>query len=272
MRKTIVLLLLFASAASAETVSITGLQGLDETRHHTVEATELERSFEVLVGLPDGYAESGDTRYPTIYILDGGMLYPLLRGYYNYLRHSDEAPEAILVAISYGANDFPSGNFRSTDYTAPTDEREFWGGAKAFQSFLASEVLPFIEQEYRSDPAKRVIFGQSLGGQFVLYTAQTQPDLFWGHIASNPALHRNLPFFLELHEDAGKKATQSRLFVGSGSHDDPTFREPALKWIEHWSGRADLPWALKAVTLDTHTHFSAPPASFRQGLKWIFEL
>jgi predicted alpha/beta superfamily hydrolase len=40
---------------------------------------------------------------------------------------------------------------------------------------------------------------QGLGGQFVLYTALTRPDLFWGHIASNPALHRNLPFYPENH-------------------------------------------------------------------------
>lgn len=264
--------LVLCGVAMAETVSIKGLQGLDESRYHRIESETLGRGYDVIVGLPDGYDESEKTTYPTIYILDGGVLYPLLRGYYNYLRHSEEAPAAILVAVSYGNNDFAGGNLRSTDYTAPSDEREHYGGAANFQSFLKSELLPLIETEYRSSPAQRVIFGQSIGGQFVLFTAQTEPDLFWGHIASNPALHRNLPFFLELHGEPESAAMQSRLFVGSGSHDDPTFREPALRWIEHWSNQHDLPWALQTTTLDTHTHFSAPPASFRQGLKWIFEL
>lgn len=274
MRRLILLLLLLpiGSSALAETVSIPGLQGLDATRYHKFESQTLGRHFEVLVGLPTDYVESGDTEYPTIYILDGGALYPLLRGYYNYLRHSEEAPAAILVAISYGADNFEGGNMRSTDYTAPSVEREYWGGAKDFQTFLAAELLPMIESNYRAEPERRVVFGQSIGGQFVLFTAQTRPDLFFGHIASNPALHRNLPFFLELHGEKANSNSQPRLFVGSGSHDDPIFREPALQWIEHWSGRADLPWALKAVTLETHTHFSAPPASFRQGLRWIFEL
>ncbi|MGI9220284.1 MAG: alpha/beta hydrolase [Woeseiaceae bacterium] len=263
--------LCISGVAAAETVSINGLHGLDESRYHRIESEEIGRGYHVVVGLPAGYDESGDTTYPTIYILDGGVLYPLLKGYYNYLRHSEEAPAAILVAISYGASDFADGNMRSNDYTAPTDEREFWGGAEAFQSFLQNDLIPFIEKEYRSAPAQRVIFGQSIGGQFVLFTAQTQPDLFWGHIASNPALHRNLPFFLELHADAGSSSGQSRLYVGSGSHDDPTFRVPALEWIEHWTNQPDLPWALRAETLQSHTHFSIPPASFRQGLKWIFE-
>ena len=194
------------------------------------------------MGLPRSYNESTDTTYPTIYILDGGVLYPLLRGYYNYLRNSNEAPEAILVAISYGNNDFAGGNLRSTDYTAPSDEREYYGGAENFQTFLSDTLLPMIENEYRAAPDRRVIFGQSIGGQFVLYTAQSKPDLFWGHIASNPALHRNLELFLELRGEAKSKASKPRLFVGSGSHDDPTYRIPALAWIEHWTGQDNLPW------------------------------
>jgi hypothetical protein len=43
-----------------------------------------------------------------------------------------------------------------------------------------------------------------------------------------------------------------------------------LQWIEHWSARDDKPWQLKTVDLDGHSHMSAPPASFRQGLIWLF--
>ena len=248
------------------------MQGLDETRYHRVESATLERGYDILVGLPRDYDAAQHATYPTIYILDGGELYPLLRSYYNYLRNSEEAPAAILVGISYGSRDYAGGNERGHDFTAPSDEREHYGGAADFQTFLSDELLPFIEDEYRSSAEQRIIFGQSLGGQFVLFTAQTEADLFWGHIASNPALHRNLPFFLELHGKAQHEAGRSRLFVSSGSNDEPVFRGPALRWIEHWSAQKNVPWDLQAVTLETHTHFSAPPAAFRQGLKWIFEL
>lgn len=258
------------SVSSADTVSIKGLQGLDETRYHRIESAALQRGYDILVGLPIGYDETRQKSYPTIYILDGGELFPLLRAYYNYLRNSDESPEAILVGISYGNREFDGGNERGHDYTAPSDEREHYGGAQDFQTFLSDELLPFVESEYRSASDRRVIFGQSLGGQFVLFTAQTRPTLFWGHIASNPALHRNLPFFLQLHMDAAPKGERPRLFVGSGSEDEPVFRQPAMRWIEHWTTTREVPWDLKAVTLETHTHFSAPPASFRQGMKWLF--
>jgi hypothetical protein len=60
------------------------------------------------------------------------------------------------------------------------------------------------------------------------------------------------------------------LFVGSGTLDDPQYREPAQAWIRHWTGEENRPWQLKTMHLDGHTHMSAPPASFRQGMRWLF--
>ena len=245
------------------------MQGLGDTRHHQVESTIIGRGFFVDVSLPDGY-EASDRAYPTVYLLDGGNLFPMLVPYYRYLNFGEEIPDAIIIGISYGNDNFEDGNFRSTDYTAPSDEREYWGGANEFQQFLSNELLPFIEGQYRSDANRRVIFGQSIAGQFSLYTALTEPNLFWGHIASNPALHRNLPFFLESHGSDEKSDNRSRLFVASGTGDDPTFREPAQAWIAHWKSVDDRPWILRTTDLAGHSHMSAPPAAFRQGMTWLF--
>ena len=119
----------------------------------------------------------------------------MLAPYYFLLKFDEPMPEAIIVGISYGANSRAEGNYRGTDYTAPSPERETYGGASAYQNFLADELLPLIERKYRVDKTRRILFGQSIAGQFVLYSAMTRPDLFWGRIASNPALHRNLEFF-----------------------------------------------------------------------------
>ncbi len=263
--------LVSATSVPAVAGDLAHLQGLGDTRYHRLESKAADHTYHVYVRLPEGYAADGDRRYPTVYLLDGGTTYPLLAAYSRYLEFAEEIPDTILVGISYGTDDWENGNNRSHDYTAPSTEREFWGGAADFQSMLRDELLPLIESTYRSDPTRRVIFGQSLGGQFVLFTALTDPALFWGHIASNPALHRNLPFFLVAPEPS-KTDGRSKLFVASGSDDDPEFREPALAWIEFWSQRTTTPWALMTVTLDDHGHFSALPAAFRQGMTWLFEV
>ena len=243
------------------------LQGLRDTHYEQVDSEILGRAFHIYTMLPESYEEDTEREYPTIYVLDGGVLFPLVVGYYRYLRFTDETREAIIVAVSYGTDDFEDGNYRSTDFTAPSDERDSWGGAEYFQGFLERELMPAIEKRYRSDAKRRVVFGQSLGAQFVLFSAQTKPDLFWGHIASNPALHRNLDFFLSQRPMSG---SNSMLFVASGTRDEEEFRTPFLAWAEHWGNAEAKPWELNIMHLEGHTHVSAAPAAFRQGLSWLY--
>ncbi|HSF18257.1 MAG TPA: alpha/beta hydrolase-fold protein [Vicinamibacteria bacterium] len=276
MRALLPLVLLGSSVSSASTpadsVDVGQLEGLGDVRYHLLETKGPERTYHIFVSLPDGYAESGDPSYPTIYLLDGGITFPLLSAYYNYLALGDEVPEAIVVGISYGTHDEREGNRRSTDFTAPSAEREHWGGAPVFQRFLSERLFPLVEKHYRSRADRRILFGQSLGGQFVLYTALTQPNLFWGHIASNPALHRNLPFFLSWQGGGAIPESGGRVFVSSGSLDEPQFRDPALEWIRHWSNAGvSKPWELRTITLDGHTHFSAVPEAFLAGVRWLLD-
>ena len=271
MRKLILLMLMNPMTGwAAANVDTHIPYGLGDFFHHEVESEIVGRSYHAYVMLPDGYEESVDTEYPTVYVLDGGALFPLFSAYYRYLNFEEEVPDAIIVGVSYASNTFEGGNFRSTDYTAPSSERDHWGGAPKFQKFLSDELAPFVENSYRSRGNRRVIYGHSIAGQFVLYTALTQPDLFWGHIASNPALHRNLPFYLQEHAEPAANSGQSKLFVGEGTLDDARFRVPSQKWIEHWTNRDDKPWQLKTMDLDGHSHMSAPPASFREGMMWLF--
>ncbi len=255
-----------ATPVAADTFESAYLQSLDNTRYHEVYDESIGRSFHVYVKVP---ADAGDANvsYPTVYVLDGGNLFPLIASYHDYLQFDEVAPNAIIVGISYGARDFADGNYRDTDYTAPSDERDYWGGAEAFRNFLETNLIPMIEESYPARPDRRIIFGQSLGGQFVLFAAQTKPSLFWGHIASNPALHRNLDFFIDTAPDV---KSDSQLFFATATGDDPRFREPALAWIAHWSAAVQKPWALEVAHLAGHSHMSAPPDSYRRGMQWLF--
>jgi predicted alpha/beta superfamily hydrolase len=266
--------LCLAAGAQSQVLPLEGMHGLSAVHRYQLEPEGLGTTYTVLVRLPESIVsedpDSG-TPLPVVYLLDGGTTFPALGAYYRYLRRAEDIPAMILVGISYGTDDWRQGNQRSRDFTAPAAEREHWGGADAFFDFLASEVFPLIESTYPADPERRVLFGQSIGGQGVLFAAQRRPGLFWGHIASNPALHRNLDFFLTaLPDPRGPGAARSKLFVSSASGDDPRFREPALAWIEHWTTSAH-DWVLETRTLEGHNHFSVLPEAFRQGLGWLFE-
>lgn len=244
------------------------LFGIGQPDTFTLASGTLERDFHVYVRLPAGYEDS-DESWPVIYLLDGGILFPMLVPYHFMLTIDGIAPEAIIVGISYGGLGFASGNMRSTDYTAASDEVEHYGGAPEFQAFLQSQLLPLIDERYRTNPQRRMIVGQSLAGQFVLYTALTRPELFWGHISINPALHRNLSYFRDFRPSPD--ASRTRLFVGMGTLDAPRFRQPAGEWIEAWSRRGDSHLQLEVVSLAGEHHASAAPVAYRTGLRWLFD-
>jgi len=259
--------LTFSAGAFAQGLTVRSPHGLNGPVYHLFESESLGRPFHVFVRLPADY-ETTTRKWPVVYLLDGGHTFPMLAGYSSYLVMAGDMLDMIVVGLSYGTNDWRKGNLRSTDFTAPAQNRDHYGGAGRFLDFLKSELLPFMEGRYEIDPDQRVLFGQSLGGQFVLYTALHEPKLFQGMIASNPALHRNLDYFLK--PKASAEPGSGRLFVSSGTKDDPRFRGPTAEWIQVWVGRADLPWTLKVVDLPGQNHFSAAPEAYRLGLKWIF--
>jgi predicted alpha/beta superfamily hydrolase len=76
------------------------MQGLGDTRYHHIESESVGRGYHIYVMLPDGYDASAGDIYPTIYILDGGALFPLFAAYYRYLNFGEEIPDSIIVGIS----------------------------------------------------------------------------------------------------------------------------------------------------------------------------
>lgn len=259
---------LMSASALAEDDPLQHLHTIAPDGYHIVKANELDRPFYIYVRLPAGYEES-DQDYPVLYLLDGGYTYPLLTSYFRLLPIDEPMPEAIVVGIAYAGGSFEEGNMRSTDFTAPSAERDFWGGAPAFQDFLANELLPFIAKKYRTDEKRRIIYGQSLGGQFLVYSAMTRPDLFWGRIASNPAFHRNLDYFLNIEPPVEK--TNSHLIVTAASDEVAVFKEPAKRWRAHWSTKHDdLPFNLHLIDLPGEHHATATPLAFRAGMRVLF--
>lgn len=257
-----ILILLAAAAgpAQAQSVPLDHLPALsgDYFRH---QSASLRRPFHIYVRLPADYSAQPDRIYPIVYLLDGDSLFPILAANHLFLTYDEQLPEAIVVGIAYGSFD-PSINRRDVDFTLP--------GAAAFQSFLKTELIPLVERRYRADPARRILFGQARGGFFILYSAFTDPDLFWGRIASNLSSDPDRALFSGPPPAAVR--TDLRLIIASGSRDRPGTRDRALEWAGAWERRADAPWAVRLVTIAGGTHTADSARAYRAGMLWLFGL
>ena len=267
----LLLAFIFGSGSKAEPVAWDALHGLNEVKYHKLDREGEFTPLHIFVRLPAEYDPTSSATYPTAFLLDGGLMFPVLAGYQRHLELAEDAPALIVVGISYGTDDWQKGNARSTDFTDHAPDRDHWGGASEFLPILLQQIIPLVEENYAVDSHQRILFGQSIAGQFVLYTAMHAPDAFHGLIANNPALHRNLPVDLAAPSKVDHDSPP-RLLVTSGEFDDPRFREPAQKWIKHWTASEKSPWALRAITTQGHNHFSAAPAAYRHGLRWILAL
>ena len=148
------------------------------------------RKFHIYVRFPEGYDPQQPRRYPVIYLLDGDSLFPLIAPTHLFLTYDERIPEAIIVGISYGGFE-SSINKRNIDFTAPAEDAPPGErGAPEFLHFLKDELLPVVDNQYRTDPDRRVLLGQSRGGYFVLWSALEMPDLFGDGLPVIQHLHQ----------------------------------------------------------------------------------
>ena len=59
------------------------------------------------------------------------------------------------------------------------------GKAPEFLNFIANELLPYVEENYRADPSDRAIAGHSYGGLFPSYVLFKQPEIFRRYVLSS---------------------------------------------------------------------------------------
>lgn len=96
-------LLLMISSSLALAADTQFLQGLGNTQYRHIASKHDGRGYHIYVSLPDGYEESEEA-YPTLYVPDGGELFPMLTSYHRYLSFGEGLPKAIIVGISYGSD------------------------------------------------------------------------------------------------------------------------------------------------------------------------
>lgn len=184
------LLILLVICFSAKSAVSAGTQAHQVVvgQSHGLHSTVLNEARNYRVYLPDSYTWAKDRRYPVLYVLDGESNFLHTAVSVGYLAAHGEIPEMIVVGID--------STVRVRDYTQ-TDWPQAWvggGGASNFKRFLSTELIPIIEQTYRTD-GFRVLTGHSAGGQFVLYCLSSEPSLFRAYFALSPSLEwdRNLP-------------------------------------------------------------------------------
>ena len=214
----------------------------------------------VLVYLPSSYDSSNDP-YPVVYVTDGDSHIHHLSGIIRFLAGNQLMPDSILVAIPHqNRNADLLGQARFSGNQS--------GAADVFLSFLKYELMPYVQEHYRTHPFQ-VLAGHSYGGLFVNYTMVNHPDFFNGYIAADPSLW---------WDSSRMRSETQTLFSTLSSFDKsyyfdqseiPNMGGVQFETMLQANAPEDFRW--KFVRMSDETHGTIVHKSFYNGLEFVFE-
>lgn len=230
----------------------------------TIESRVLGEARPFWVSLPDEYEVSGEP-YAVLYMLDGEHNFTSgVVGGLRYAASLGEIPELIVVGIK--------NTDRSKDIFPEVvtyqDGSQDGGRANEFLEFIASELVPYVDAHYRTQPY-RVLYGTSNTGFTAVYALFSKPRLASAYVAASATL--SIKSFIEKRDDLVRGCTgeKRRLVLVMGENDLPTVLtgNSALKERIDILTPAGLECRLGVIAHGGHV----PPSSLLTGLRTLFE-
>lgn len=241
---------------------------------HQIHSDILNEDREYWVSLPDNYNRETSTykRYPVLIVLDGHAHFRSISGMVNYMSSGYNGnwriPEMIVVAIQ-NVN-------RNRDFTPDkiiTKRPNDFGGGDIFLNFLESELIPELDQNYRTEPY-RILFGHSLGGLLATHAYMKEMTLFNSFIAVDPSFGTwdEETMDNKLDEVTDKSYDRYIYFASANwGKRNVRNRDRHLRLYDHLDNKCEGEFPGELEYFENENHGSIPTIAFYNGISTIFE-
>ncbi|WP_321308105.1 alpha/beta hydrolase-fold protein [Marinifilum fragile] len=241
---------------------------------HILHSNILNENREYWVSLPESYSkgESYYKKYPLLIVLDGNLHFKSIAGMANYMSsdvyRSWKIPEMIVVGIQ--------NVDRRRDYTPDkiiTVRENNTGGGESFLSFLEDELIPELDQNYRTAPY-RILFGHSLGGLLAIHTYMKEKTVFNSFIAVDPSFGTWDSETMDKKLDSLTEQSFERfLYIATANWGKRNIRnrDRHVRLYEALNSKCEGEFPAKLEYFENETHGSVPPIAFYNGITSIFE-
>ena len=247
------------------------------------------RNYQIFVDLPPSYDKQIARTYPVIYVTDADYAFPVIRNIARRLNvNKPRVEEFILIGLSYAKGETGMES-RRRDYTPTaagpedTTPEQVHGMAAAYQEYIQKQVMPYVEDHFRTKSGQNYYFGHSYGGLLGAQILFTQPSMFAGYVLGSPSFwydqrhifgveetyarsHRNLSakVYLYIGEYEATRKGDKRYYQDFFDMvlDNQRFAQTLEK-----RSYADL--ELKADVLNDEDHVTVAPRGFTKGLLYL---
>ncbi|UCE39906.1 MAG: tetratricopeptide repeat protein [Candidatus Aminicenantes bacterium] len=219
----------------------------------------------LFVHLPRDYE---DTRlsYPVLY-----LLYADIYNYYldaasitEKLGVTGEIPPVIIIGV---ANTNRYRDLLPVKIRGRNDS----GGADNFLKFIQEELIPYVDDNYRTKNF-RILAGPQAAAVFSLYALITNPTLFNAVLSENPFMNpENAKFLFPEAESFFKKTRSLKNFLYIKCEKNE--RAQDLEYVENFAGllESNTPKDFRfEVEIREPTGYFITPLPFKKGLRMLF--
>ncbi|WP_209332176.1 alpha/beta hydrolase [Lunatimonas salinarum] len=241
---------------------------------HSLHSDILNEERAYWISLPDSYheKESYHKRYPVLIVLDGNLHFKPIVGTVNYLSsdfyRSWKIPEMIVVGIQ--------NVDRRRDFTPDkiiTVRANNSGGGDRFLSFLEGELLPELDQEYRTAPY-RILFGHSLGGLLATHAYMKEKSPFNSFIAVDPSFGTwDTETMDQKLNTLTDRSFERFLYLATANWGKRNIRnrDRHVRLYESLNSKSKGELPAKLEYFENENHNSVPIIAFYNGITTIFE-
>ncbi len=223
---------------------------------------------------------------PVIVCLDGPWLFGTMADAVRIMSTSREAPEAIVVGVSFAEPKVSEYMRQRARWYTPTPwnpppeagvkgvEASECGRADEFRAFVENQLLPLLAEGYRF--GERWFAGHSFSALFGLHTMLQTPDLFDRWMLFSPSIWWDDRVILDAEEAfaAASEDLSSELFISVGSAEDDNstahlfaMRANAEELVRRLTSRGYDSLRLHQTLLDGGTHSSCIGQAVAKGLR-----
>lgn len=237
-----------------------------------IKSNILEEERACLISLPDSYYDSSeeDKKYPIMILLDGDSHFKTASGIVHFMSSNRNRnhlmPKSIIIAIE--------NVDRERDFTVTkikTKRTNTMGGGRNFLDFIEKELVPFIDENYRTEPS-RTLVGHSLGGLLTLNSYIDKNSIFDNYISIDPSIWWNEEVMNNKVDSISTKSLYKKLYIATANQGEANYERNKKKHDSLYAlmtNKSDGPLNVEIEYFEKENHRSVPLIALYEGLKYL---
>jgi predicted alpha/beta superfamily hydrolase len=263
---------------------------INQKQEHIIKSKINETDYHLSVSLPQHYSPNDTIHYPVLYLLDGGLAFPIAHSARTGIDIFGGLENVIIVGIEYQWEQslVPWFSNRTRDYT-PTKDAAFEknpaylktfgltegsltsGAASIFLNVIRKEIIPLVDKKYRTT-GERGISGHSFGGLFAGYCLFSATDIFSKFGINSPSFWWNNMEMFKMEKAFSEHHTSLpvQVFMSVGNLEGNAMTPVMTAFADALKSRNYKDLKLTTQLFEDENHMSVVPAMISRTLRVLY--